>query len=44
MSLDKEIEHGKEKRKIIMKYKLLIVLVDHMVVVNGVGAIGCINS
>ena len=44
MSLDKAIEHGKEKRNLIMKHKLLIVLVDHMVAANGVEVIGCINS
>ena len=44
MSLDKAIEHGKEKRKPYYGHKPLIVLADHMVVVNGVEIIGCINS
>lgn len=44
MSLDKEIEHDKEKRKNYYEHKLLIALVDHMVVANGVKVIGCINS
>lgn len=44
MSLDKAIEHGKEKRNLIMDHNLLIVLVDHMVVVNGAEVIDYINS
>jgi len=46
MSLDKSnrIRQRKEKTYLIMERKLMTTLADHMVVVNGVGAIGCINS
>ena len=44
MSLDKAIEHSKEKRNLIMEHKLLTVLADLMVTANGVEVIGCINS
>ena len=44
MSLDKAIEHGKEKRKPYYGAQAIDCTADHTVAVNGVGVIGYINS